>query len=404
VAATTSGRRPAGAADAFARLAVRCADRTGDSSGILTAIRETAEDLFGGRAACLRFLTQTRELVPAGEASTGVLAQPSPIAVDDWPALAAALESCRAAEAPDPPAPVQLRSPIAVPLVAGERTLGVLLAEADEGRRLDDEQAELLRSLGAIGGVLLAAALDQERTERLAELKGQFIALAAHEVRAPFAVMHGVITTLHSRADLPPDQVASLQQALLEQSERTTRLIDQLLDLSRLDASSIPIERARFSPRRRVEDVVEMVAGERTDEVVVEVPEELEVEADPAAFDRIVSNLVVNALRHGRAPVMVAARQRDTHFRLTVEDRGRGVDASFVPRLFDRFSRSGRSESTKGSGLGLSIAQSYAQAHGGELVYSHAEPHGARFELVLPRTAAAQDAAAERRASSTSPA
>jgi two-component system, OmpR family, sensor histidine kinase MtrB len=198
--------------------------------------------------------------------------------------------------------------------------------------------------------------------------------------------------------------VASLQQALLEQSERTTRLIDQLLDLSRLDASSIPIERARFSPRRRVEALVEMVAGERTDEIVVEVPEELEVEADPAAFDRIVSNLVVNALRHGRAPVMVAARQRDTHFRLTVEDRGRGVDAAFVPRLFDRFARSGRSEGTKGSGLGLSIAQSYAQAHGGELVYSHAEPHGARFELVLPRTAAAQDAAAERRASSTSPA
>jgi signal transduction histidine kinase len=336
---------------------------------------------------------------PAADAE--VLGEPRSVALDEWPALAVALEERRTARAPDPPDPIRLHSPLAVPLLAGELCVGVLLAEAPAGRRLNEAESALLGSLGAIGGVLLQSAVEQERTRRLSDLKGQFIALAAHELRAPFAVMHGIIKTLNAREDIPAEQLASLQSALVEQSDRTTRLIDQLLDVSRLDASAIPIERARFPIRGRVENVVRMVAGERADEVTIQVPDDLEVVADPAAFDRIVSNLVVNALGHGRAPVTVTARQRDTHFRLTVEDRGRGVDSAFVPRLFDRFARSGQTEEAKGSGLGLSIAQSYAQAHGGDLVYSHADPHGARFELVLPRPG---HEAAARRAASTSPA
>jgi two-component system, OmpR family, sensor histidine kinase MtrB len=391
----------AGGAQAFALLAERCSDRLGDSAAVLAAIRETSEELVGGPALCLRLLPQTRELVPDSGADRDVLADPGPIALDEWPALAAALEGLRAATVPEPPAAIRLRSPVAVPLLAGEQRLGVLLAEAAYGRELDEAKGELLSSLGAVGGALLRGALEQERTRRLSDLKGQFISLAAHELRAPFAVMHGIIKTLNARTDLPVDQAASLRTALVEQSDRTAHLVDQLLDLSRLDASSICIERASFPIRRRVQDLVRMVAGDRASEVAVQVPDDLEVVADPAAFDRIVSNLVVNALSHGRAPVTVTARQRDTHFRLTVEDRGHGVESSFVPRLFDRFARSGKTEDGNGSGLGLSIAQSYAQAHGGELIYSHADPHGARFELVLPRPA---HEATERSAASTSPA
>ncbi len=398
-------QKHAGGADgahAFRLLAARCAGRLDDSAGVLVAIRETAEELLGGPALCLRLLPQTRELVPVGvEGGGGVLADSNPLPIDAWPALAVALEERHPVAAPNPPEPVRLSAPVAVPLLAGECCIGVLLAETAEGRAPNDAESELLGALGAIGGTLLASALEQERKNRLSDLKGQFIALAAHELRAPFAVMHGIIKTLNARQDLPADQTASLRTALDEQSDRTARLIDQLLDLSRLDASSIRIERARFPIRERIDDLVRMVAGDRARDVSVQVPDELEVVADPGAFDRIVSNLVVNALRHGRAPVTVTARQRDTHFRLTVEDRGRGVESSFVPRLFDRFARSGRADDVKGSGLGLSIAQSYAQAHGGELVYSHADPHGARFELVLPR--AAQDAAV-RSVSSTSPA
>jgi signal transduction histidine kinase len=373
---------------AFRLLADRCSGRLGDSGEVLAGICETAEELLGGSALCLRFLTKTCELVPVETgADDSMPSGRRSVPVNEWPALAVALEQRRAVRAPDPPESIRLRSPVAVPLLSGEQCIGVLLAETPAGQPLDTAEVELLGSLGAIGGALLESALEQERTRRLSDLKGQFIALAAHELRAPFAVMHGIIKTLNARQDLPADQTASLRTALDDQSERTARLIEQLLDLSRLDASSIPIECSRFPIRPRVEDLVRLVAGDRAAEVAVQVPDGLEVFADPTAFDRIVSNLLVNALRHGQAPVTVTARQRDTHFRLTVEDRGRGVESSFVPRLFDRFARSVKAADSKGSGLGLSIAQSYAQAHGGELVYSHADPHGARFDLVLPRSA-----------------
>jgi signal transduction histidine kinase len=120
--------------------------------------------------------------------------------------------------------------------------------------------------------------------------------------------------------------------------------------------------------------------------VQVEVPPDLEAAVDPAAFDRILTNLVANALRYGEPPVIVRAEQRDRHFRLAVEDRGPGVPAEFVPDLFERFTRSARAQERGiGTGLGLAIARSYANAHRGELVYEPASPTGARFELVLPR-------------------
>jgi signal transduction histidine kinase len=90
-------------------------------------------------------------------------------------------------------------------------------------------------------------------------------------------------------------------------------------------------------------------------------------------------------LRHGEPPVTVTATRRDTHLRLAVEDRGEGVRHEFVPRLFDRFTRSAEARGrADGSGLGLAIARAYARAHGGDIVYEPAMPHGARFEVVLP--------------------
>ena len=88
-------------------------------------------------------------------------------------------------------------------------------------------------------------------------------------------------------------------------------------------------------------------------------------------------------MRYGRTPISIRAAQNDRHFRLSVEDQGDGVAPGFVPRLFDRFSRDG-AEGGTGAGLGLSIAQAYAQAHGGQLFYEDATPNGARFQLVLP--------------------
>jgi two-component system, OmpR family, sensor histidine kinase MtrB len=213
------------------------------------------------------------------------------------------------------------------------------------------------------------------------------VTLASHELRAPAAAIHEIAKTLAGRAGpLQPDQVSALHEVLLKNTELLTRLLDELLDLSRADAGGIDIAPAPLPIRARVEELVHALASDRAREVVVDIPAELTPLVDAGAFDRIVGNLLANALLHGRPPVTILAGASDGELTVVVEDRGDGVPADFVPRLFERFARGPRSdgEANRGSGLGLAIAEMYAEAHGGNLSYADALPHGARFELVWP--------------------
>jgi signal transduction histidine kinase len=256
-----------------------------------------------------------------------------------------------------------------------------------------EEEFGLLRSLGSLTVLALERSrlFAHEHEARVAleeadEMKSQFVALASHELRTPVAVIHGIAATLQIRGqELEHEQILQLRRTLYEQTDRLRRLVDQLLDLSRLEAHSVRIEPKPLWVRSRVEELVLMVAGARASEIRIDVPADLETVVDPDTFDRVVSNLIVNALRYGEAPIRVHAEQPDTYFRLSVEDSGLGVPREFVPQLFERFTRSRRAqEGAGGAGLGLAIALSYAQAHGGELLYEEAEPHGARFKLVVP--------------------
>jgi signal transduction histidine kinase len=256
-----------------------------------------------------------------------------------------------------------------------------------------NEEFALLRTLGALATLALdrARLFGQEQEARHAleqadELKTNFVALAAHELRTPVAVIHGVIETIDRRGDeIVAEQRTALEETLRAQTVRLKLLVEQLLDLSRLDAHAVSIDPKRFALRERIEEIVTISAGEQAALVSVEVPAGLEATVDPAAFDRILSNLVTNALRYGKPPVTVYADQIDGRLQVAVEDRGEGVSPEFVPALFERFSRSDATRPRgPGTGLGLAIALSYAEAHQGKLEYRHAVPHGARFEVVLP--------------------
>ena len=221
--------------------------------------------------------------------------------------------------------------------------------------------------------------------ERADEVKTNFIALAAHELRTPVATVHGLVETIYGRRSmLEATQLDELETVLRGQTARMKSLVEQLLDLSRLEAEAVAIQPVPLAVRPRVEQIVAAAAGEQVDEIDIDVDPHLVAELDPEALDRILSNLVVNALRYGACPVTVSARQNDRHFRLIVEDSGEGVAPEFVPDLFERFTRSRESPGRTGTGLGLAIARSYAQAHRGDLVYERGDPNGARFQLVLP--------------------
>ena len=255
-----------------------------------------------------------------------------------------------------------------------------------------DEELRLLNTLGALTGLALdrvrlfqaehAARLALERAD---EVKTNFIALAAHELRTPMTTIHGFVSTLHHLADRLDDaQRETVRDALFQQTQRMARLVEQLLDLSRLDADVIDIDPERVDIREQVEEIVSTTAVDRN-AIEIDVPDGTMAMVDRGVLERIVTNLVTNAFRYGEAPVRLHAEQTDRHLRLSVEDCGQGVPSEFVPDLFERFTRGeGTRASAVGTGLGLAIARSYARAHGGDLLYEDALPHGARFNLILP--------------------
>jgi signal transduction histidine kinase len=225
-------------------------------------------------------------------------------------------------------------------------------------------------------------ARDVDHAERR---KNDFVSIASHELRTPISVVHGIAATLHERVDeLADEQVHALLGTLVQQTDRLRDLADQLLDLSRLESGAGGVAE-RFRPRERLDELVPRIAGERTGDVRVSVDRHAELVADPVAFERVAANLILNALRYGKPPVEVRG-ENVRAFQLVVEDRGPGVPAEFVPRLFERFSRSddSRRSGAPGAGLGLSIASAYADALGGRLGYERATPTGARFTLTLP--------------------
>jgi signal transduction histidine kinase len=189
--------------------------------------------------------------------------------------------------------------------------------------------------------------------------------------------VYGLLTTLRARGhELEPQVRAELEETAWHQSDRLRRLIEQLLDLSRLDARSIEVQPQPIVLQRTLADIVKGGA-----DVVIDVDPALAVVADPLVIERVVSNLVANARQHGEPPVHVSAETRDRHFRILVSDHGAGVPEELLPRMFERFEHGGTSG---GTGLGLAIAKAYANAAGGDLTYQPG-PWGTRFELVLPR-------------------
>lgn len=275
-----------------------------------------------------------------------------------------------------------IKSLLGVPLLARGRVLGVIHVGTLTPRHFTPDDVELMQRAAERGALGVERALLYEELRQLDTLRHRFVSIASHELRTPAAAVYGAAVTLHGRRDeLTPEQVDMLQETIYEQSTRLAKLIEQLLDLSRLEAKSLEINPERVRIADRLHGILDLYDG---DELTLEVDEGLEADVDPVVLDRVISNLVVNALRHGAPPVVVSARQTDRHLRISVADEGPGVPEGFRAQLFEQFTRA---STTGGSGLGLAIARSYALAHGGDLLYHPATPTGARFELVLPQPA-----------------
>jgi signal transduction histidine kinase len=274
-----------------------------------------------------------------------------------------------------------IKSLLGVPLVVREEVLGVLHVGTLVPRVFTSDDVELLQLVAERVALAIERARLHEELVTLDQLKLNFVAIASHELRTPATAVYGVLATLVERGDSLPDDVReTLLRVGYEQGERLRVLLEDLLDLSRLDATAIDVAPKPVVLHTLVEGLALKAVPPGT-VVEVDVAPDLAAVADPMVIDRVLSNLLINAVRHGKPPITVSAERRDRHVRIAVEDCGDGVPPELRPRLFERFARG---EDAGGSGLGLAIARAYARAHGGDLVYDPRD-HGARFELLLPQ-------------------
>jgi len=217
------------------------------------------------------------------------------------------------------------------------------------------------------------------------EHERRFVADASHELRTPLALLRTELDLALRR----PRSRAELESALhsaAEETERLSRLADDLLLIARADRGSLPIRREDVAVADLLRDAATRFssrAGELGRELRVEATD-LHVEADPLRVGQALVNLVDNALTHGSGAVELAAEQRESLVEIHVRDEGEGFTPAFRDRAFDRFSRADEARSRGGSGLGLSIVELVARAHGGTAGLGDGPAGGADVWLSLP--------------------
>jgi heavy metal sensor kinase len=224
------------------------------------------------------------------------------------------------------------------------------------------------------------------RLDRAFAVQRRFTADASHELRGPLTALRGELD-LALKRDRSSEEYRAALTRCREEVVRLTRLATDLLTLARSEAGLAPQEQTEVDLRTVAERVTaryQAIAAEQGLRVALEGPAAL-VRGDPAMLERVVSNLVDNAVKHSPAGGAVhVAIQLDDTVRLTVRDQGPGVPREHQSQLFDRFFR-GPSPRRNGdsTGLGLAIAKAAAEAHGGRLEFRGNDP-GAVFQLTLP--------------------
>ncbi|HVV85219.1 MAG TPA: HAMP domain-containing sensor histidine kinase, partial [Kofleriaceae bacterium] len=238
--------------------------------------------------------------------------------------------------------------------------------------------------LGVLSHALASAAAELGAAERR---RRDFLADVAHEIRTPVTSIRGYAQVL-AAGSVPPDEAKEFLQTIQRNAIRIGTLVEDLLELEALEAGRGPeLDREPVALAPIVRSVIETTrvrAAEVGATVTTSIAAELTARGDADAIERIVLNLVDNALRYGGAGVAVevGAAARDGRVQLVVADSGPGVPAEHRARIFDRFHRgaAARDPERPGTGLGLAIGRELATAMGGSLTLAD----GARFTLELP--------------------
>jgi len=273
-----------------------------------------------------------------------------------------------------------------VPLRLGTRPIGVLAAS---GRPVDPG------SLDALGGVVAIAIeraqfLDERKAAELArqseELKSALLASLGHNLRTPLTAIRVAASNLQA-SWLGDDDRREQSDIVLTEVERLTRLFEDILDMARIDAGAVSTEPLWVHPSQIVdaarEQVERTLSGHKVETVM---RDDTLVRLDPRLTAAALAHLLENAARYSPpdSVITVTTEVADGHLVIAVRDRGAGIAAADLPRLFERFYRGAQARTVTGTGMGLSIARGVLAVERGRIWAENCRDGGAQFTIAVP--------------------
>lgn len=238
------------------------------------------------------------------------------------------------------------------------------------------------KSLVILTDITLAKQIDTTRRE--------FVSNASHELRTPIAAITAAAETLQRGAGDDATTRNDFLDRILEDSAQLEQMVQEMLELSRLESGQTPLMRSAMEPEQFLNDVANRFApiAEKVDaKLRVEADDGLaQLDADPDKFEQVLTNLIANAFKAmpGGGTVILRAKQEGDRLLFEVEDNGPGIPPAHLPHLFERFYKVDSSRTSGGTGLGLAIARHIVQLHGGEISVASKIDSGSTFSILMP--------------------
>jgi len=279
----------------------------------------------------------------------------------------------------------------------GQERAGVKVETYNQGRQVFDLRVAPLRSSNGKGTQgAVGVFFDITRLERLEIIRQEFLSNVSHELRTPLTSIIALAETLEAGALNDPENNRRFLSIIQKNATRMHRLIDDILELSAIEAGNVKVQPETIQLRALVEDVIGTLSSAAALRKVAlrnDVAPEARIFADPHRLVQMLTNLVDNGIKFNReGGQVVISYDHGVRDRIHVEDTGEGIPAHHLDRLFERFYRVDRARSRElgGTGLGLAIVKHLARAHGGEVTVESRFGEGTKFTVEFGATATEQ--------------
>ena len=282
-----------------------------------------------------------------------------------------------------------------LPLPGSMKVRGVLAIHPSSTNILQEpEQLRLLESFAnQVGQTLerihyIEVAQDSLLRIEAERLRNSLLATVSHDIRTPLSALIGQASNLATLQESFAPEIRPIVVAVHEESLRLGHIVDNILDMARLQAGRVKLNRQWHSLEELVGVSLEdLTATKRSRNFILNFPESLPlVEVDAVLMERVIANLLGNALKYAsaNAAIRIFAKTQEQELIVSVEDNGPGILPGQLERIFEKFSRGDEESSIPGVGLGLTICKAIVEAHQGRIWVENIVPHGARFSFALP--------------------